>query len=435
MKKAITVLGLGAAAVAMSVSNANAMEQIQTTNSTNLREQPSATSNKISELEAGTTLTLIQNQGKWSNVKTEDGKTGWVSNYYVSGSSSTAEEAVVENNQEADVVEEETVNNDTNINEDQTENIKTGPGETTEINSNGKIVNTGDLNIRTGPSVSNALSGIVYKGEIFKVVSRASNGWYKVVLNDGTTGWASGKYITLTNEEDKTNIEDFNKAEEEEKATESEVATNSTGRVNSSVGLNIRGGAGREHSVIGALKSNELVNIIGEEAGWYKIQLSNGQTGYVGSSFITVTNEEASNIKGDSIIEEETTTTPSANAGSVVGYAKKFIGTPYSWGGNTPSGFDCSGFTQYVYKNAMGIDIPRISRDQASAGRAVSMNNLQEGDLLYFDTMGRGSVSHVGIYVGNGQFVHASGTAANPEHVKVSNLGEGWAKCLGARRF
>ena len=83
----------------------------------------------------------------------------------------------------------------------------------------------------------------------------------------------------------------------------------------------------------------------------------------------------------------------------------------------------------------MGIDIPRVSRAQASAGRAVSLANAIAGDLLYFDTMGSGTVSHVGIYLGNGKFIHASGTASNPEYVKTSSLSESWVKCLGARRF
>jgi len=93
----------------------------------------------------------------------------------------------------------------------------------------------------------------------------------------------------------------------------------------------------------------------------------------------------------------------------VEGNAKSFLGTPYVWGATGPSKFDCSGFTQWVYRDA-GINIPRVSRDQARVGQYVSFNQLQKGDMMFFDTHKRrtGKVTHVGIYLGNGNFIHAS---------------------------
>ena len=89
--------------------------------------------------------------------------------------------------------------------------------------------------------------------------------------------------------------------------------------------------------------------------------------------------------------------------------AKSFLGTPYVWGATGPSTFDCSGFTQWVYRDA-GIKIPRVSRDQAKVGEFVRYENLQRGDMVFFDTKKRrsGIVSHVGIYLGDGNFIHAS---------------------------
>lgn len=85
-----------------------------------------------------------------------------------------------------------------------------------------------------------------------------------------------------------------------------------------------------------------------------------------------------------------------------------WYGVPYRKGGNTSKGVDCSGFTVAVYEDVYGIVLPRISRDQYRITRHISTTELQQGDLLFFDTRGRGSISHVGIYLGNNKFIHAS---------------------------
>lgn len=93
----------------------------------------------------------------------------------------------------------------------------------------------------------------------------------------------------------------------------------------------------------------------------------------------------------------------SASGQAVLDYAYRFLGTPYVWGGTTPSGFDCSGFTQYVYKH-FGVNLPRVSRAQGTYGTKVSYSNLQAGDLVFF---GSGGISHVGIYIGGGNMIHS----------------------------
>ncbi|HWI55262.1 MAG TPA: C40 family peptidase [Desulfobacteria bacterium] len=106
-------------------------------------------------------------------------------------------------------------------------------------------------------------------------------------------------------------------------------------------------------------------------------------------------------------------------------------GTPYKFGASSPKGFDCSGFTSYVFKNAAGITLPRTSRGQASAGVHVDKTDLQPGDLVYFNTNGSG-ISHVGIYTGGGKFIHASRTKG----ITVTNLNDSYYKprYLGATR-
>lgn len=85
-----------------------------------------------------------------------------------------------------------------------------------------------------------------------------------------------------------------------------------------------------------------------------------------------------------------------------------WYGVRYRKGGNTKGGVDCSGFTLAVYSAVYGVTLPRISRDQYRMTRHISTTELQEGDLLFFDTRGRGSISHVGVYLGNNKFIHAS---------------------------
>lgn len=89
--------------------------------------------------------------------------------------------------------------------------------------------------------------------------------------------------------------------------------------------------------------------------------------------------------------------------------AKSFLGVPYVWGATGPHKFDCSGFTQWVYRD-VGINIPRVSKDQARVGEFVRYEHLQRGDMVFFDTKKKrtGRVSHVGIYLGNNNFIHAS---------------------------
>ncbi len=89
--------------------------------------------------------------------------------------------------------------------------------------------------------------------------------------------------------------------------------------------------------------------------------------------------------------------------------AKKLLGKPYVWGATGPNCFDCSGFTQKVYRS-VGINLPRVSRNQAKVGKLVTFNELKKGDMVFFDTsrVNRGRVNHVGIYLENGKFIHAS---------------------------
>jgi cell wall-associated NlpC family hydrolase len=119
---------------------------------------------------------------------------------------------------------------------------------------------------------------------------------------------------------------------------------------------------------------------------------------------------------------------PASPYGGAVGVAMQYLGVPYVWGGASPSGFDCSGFVMYVFAQ-VGVSLPHHAASQFNYGVPVSRDELQPGDLVFFDGLG-----HVGIYIGGGQFVHAPHTG---DVVKISSIYDSWysATWVGAKRI
>jgi cell wall-associated NlpC family hydrolase len=122
------------------------------------------------------------------------------------------------------------------------------------------------------------------------------------------------------------------------------------------------------------------------------------------------------------------TAAPPSRYGGVVGIAMQYLGTPYVWGGASPGGFDCSGFAMYVYAQ-VGVSLPHNAAMQYGMGTPVARSQLAPGDLVFFN-----GLSHVGMYIGGGRFVHAPHTG---DVVKISSLSEYWyaATYVGARRY
>ena len=236
---------------------------------------------------------------------------------------------------------------------------------------------TGDsVNFRKGPSTSYESLGKLNKGYKVEYIS-TTNSWAKVKYN-GKTGYVYAQYISQTGTQLNTTVKYVNCSS-----------------------LNVRSGAGTSYSVLTSISLNTQVEVLSTSNGWSKIKVGS-TTGYVSSKYLSDTKTSSSS--------SSTNSNASTSASKLVTYAKSFLGKPYVWGAQGPSSFDCSGFTYYVFKNSANITLPRTSKDQSTYGTTVSKSNLKVGDLVFFDTDGAndGNVSHVGIYIGSNQFIHAS---------------------------
>ena len=231
-----------------------------------------------------------------------------------------------------------------------------------------KVITADAVNFRSGPSTSYLSLGSFNKGDKVEYLG-TSGSWVKVKYNN-KTGYVYGSYVGNY-------------------ATITQYVTATT--------LNVRSGAGTSYSVLGSLSKGTKVEVISTTNGWSKINY-NGSIGYVSSQYLSSSSTDSS------------TSTTSSSVNKVISLAKSLLGKSYVWGAQGPSTFDCSGFTYYVFKNAANITLPRVSQDQSTYGTYVSKSNLKVGDLVFFDTNGAndGNVSHVGIYLGNNQFIHAS---------------------------
>ncbi|EGO64775.1 C40 family peptidase [Acetonema longum] len=153
----------------------------------------------------------------------------------------------------------------------------------------------------------------------------------------------------------------------------------------------------------------------------------------IGSLFNNLSQSDDKPVRANDTLGATTNSKGAAKTGlAIVNTAQKYMGVPYVWGGSTPKGFDCSGFTQYVMKQH-GITIPRTAAEQYNTGAKIKESNLQVGDLVFFTTYKPGA-SHVGFYLGNRKFVHAGSGA---KQVTISSLDENYYKSryLGARRY
>ena len=200
--------------------------------------------------------------------------------------------------------------------------------------------------------------------------------------------------------------------------------------------LRVRSGASTDTEIMGLLYNGTVVQLTGEEGDWYTISY-NGATGYLHKDYIQLVEEEAEAAE-EEVAEETVAYSMESHEikADVVNTACEYLGVRYVYGGSSPSGFDCSGFTMYIYQQ-FGYSLPHSASSQLDYGTSVERDALQMGDLVFFrDTsITSKAASHVGIYIGGGQFVHASSSSTG--YVIVSSLSESYfdSYYVGARRL
>ncbi|MEG1878202.1 MAG: SH3 domain-containing C40 family peptidase [Pseudoflavonifractor sp.] len=251
------------------------------------------------------------------------------------------------------------------------------------------------LRMRDATNTGATVLATAPKGESVIVLAEAGNGWYQVDYKS-VQGYMSGEFLQIQT-----------KAE----------AKIGYGKVKTDGGpLNLRSGAGTGYDKVASLEDGSVVTIIGVDSGWYKISCGD-KTGYVSSDYMLTVKDGPSS---------RSNAAPAAAATSdlgqqIVDYAKQFMGVPYVYGANGPKSFDCSGFTKYVYAH-FGYTLNRSATAQLSNGVSVSKSELQPGDLVFFKYNTSKPVSHVGIYIGGGRFIHAS---TNQYEVQTDDLTSG----------
>ena len=359
-----------ALALSATASFANSNEGTVTADALNVRSGPSTSYGITTKLYKGDKVEILETSNGWHKIKASNGKIGWVSGDY----------------------------------------IKVSSGSTSQpsTSTTKATVTATSLNVRSGAGTSYSVITKLPKGTVVDVLESASNGWKKIKTSGGTTGWVSGEYLTTGSAGNSST--NNSTSQTSYKAT---VNTDS---------LNMRKGAGTSYSVITKLSNGTVVDVLESASnGWKKIKTSNGTIGWVSGSYLA-----------NGVVEQ--TSTPSTNkVQAVIDLAHKQLGKPYVWGAEGPNSFDCSGLIYYVYKNAAGITLPRTSSAQYSAGVAVSRSNLKAGDLIFSSTDGTGNITHVAIYVGDGQMIHAPRTGKNVEKVSINK--SYWNKAyVGARR-
>lgn len=412
-----------------------------------LREEANTTSNILTNIYKGEKVEILEKDGEWYKVKYGN-NVGYLKN---------------------NLIKEDIPENSQNNNE--------STDKPTEISDSSKVTVNKDVKVRFIPSLTssaimNAAAGkeftkLAEVGSWVQVTDGIATGWVlktKIATDPQTVNTSDfdnssnenkvveNKVSESKNTVSNTNkVNNTNKAKDSNKVAENKVnntvkendtetnqtstAVNKTGIVNVET-AKVREKADKSSKVLGFLDYNDKITITAEEGEWYKFT-EKEISGYVHKTLVTVKTdeeissrhlkeerqEETDNTTVDTTTNEtvnnalQTENSASSNGQSVVDYAKQFLGYPYVVGGKNPTtGFDCSGFTRYVYLN-FGYSLGATAATQNNIGTEVSRSDLQPGDLILFYDEAKTKIGHTGVYISNGDFIHA----ANPKRGVVTD--------------
>ena len=341
-----------------------------------LRSEPSLNSSTLAYLPDKTVVAVYEELDGWYKV-VYNGLTGYVSAQYLNYTPNATDEPYVED--------------------------KASPEKEAGSSFQGTITGHG-VNFRSEPDTASKVIARLAKGADVEVVSTA-DGWCKVVYN-GQTGYVYATYVEVK--------EQSSNGDSDEEEVKRGIVTGSC--------VNVRSGPSTSNGIVTKVYAGAILELFGLSDNWYYIRY-NGYSGYISADYVR-------EYKGN---------TTSAIGEQAAALAMSFLGVPYVWGGASPSGFDCSGFTLYIFKQ-FGYSLSHSASAQwANSGEYVERSDLQPGDLVFFADPSRSNgkaCSHCGIYIGDGKFIHASSSSSG-KYVRISDLTTGYYNTYykGAKRI
>ncbi len=450
------------------VDSYNNLGLVQVAGYLNVRETPGSNGKIIGKLQQNSACEILDTEGEWCHI-TSGGIEGYVHNRYVISGSDASQAALEQVGWMAEVdTEKLNIRSEPSM-EDATNivaqaliherypvleeldgwirieegyissdfvTVKYALNEARKLDLRAMALNQYDhlviskvdnyLNIRSSPSTENDTNIIgKFPGKAAGEILETEDGWYKI-KSGPITGYitADPQYVAIGQEARDLALE-----------SATLMAIVNTDR------LNVRSEPSTGSKIWTQISKEDRYTVLDQLDGWVQIELDTGDSGDGEDS---ANSDKAFIATRDNNVEvryalteaikfspvEERANQQAALRGKVVNYALKFVGNRYVWGGTNPNtGADCSGFVQYVMRNAAGVSLPRTSREQAKTGRAVTSSEMMPGDLIFYANS-KGTVNHVAMYIGNGQIVHA---ASRRSGIKISTWN--YRKPKTIRRF
>ncbi len=365
-----------------------------------LRRGPSTESKIIALLSKGQVVHVFGEKGDWKQVTVQGGNSGWVAGWLLKYETDSGDEPAIEPlpDPPPDFPSPE---------------YQQPPTVSEKLYA---WIDGSKVNVRNGPGTNHPVRLQLGQGQKVEVLG-ADGHWCHIKTPGGQTGWVAGWVISFL-------------------PPGEEITTEQNGKkIAVKVGwvarpeVNLRAGPGTNYPEIGELVFSTQVIITDKQGDWYKVLLDNGKTGWVAAWLIDTREERIARKEG----AMGGSSAARDRGRQIVHTALQYLGRPYVSGGESPGGFDCSGFVYYVMAQH-GIKVARTSPELFRQGRSVSRSQLRPGDVVFFCNTYRRGISHVGIYINDNKFIHAANHRRN---VTINRIDDSYygPRYVGARRM